>query len=214
MTAAEKMETKQKIIETARILFSKHGFKGTSIRQIAEACDVNIAAINYHFGSKEALYWSIINDVYDWMDENALEITQRSKDVKDLARNLFRFMREHQHHATATMKTFLSDQAPPPESDHPYTEKLQCQMGPPGGAHIAQFLKKHYPEATPDGLEWMVMCLFSSIFHFAVMTCSAQYDLKKENMPIEKVEKNLVRQAEALAIHMSNKKFWDSANNL
>jgi AcrR family transcriptional regulator len=209
MTAAEKPETKQKIIQVARQLFSQHGFTGTSVRQIAEASDVNVAAINYHFGSKEALYWAIIADVYVWMDEATAQITAQSKDVQDLARNLFRFMREYKDYAMATMKTFLSDQAPPPEAGNSDTEKLRSYMGPPGGEHIAQFLKQQFPEATDEGLEWMVMCLFSSIFHFAVITCSMQYDtLKKDKMPVEKIEANILKMAEALSLHMSNKKFW------
>ncbi len=209
MTAAEKKETKQKIIETARILFSKHGFKGTSVRQIADECEVNVAAINYHFGSKEALYWSIIDDVYVWMNNSVLKLIENSKDEKQFARNLFRFMREHRDYATATMKTFLSDQAPPPESDNPHVQNMQCELGPPGAVHVGAFLKKLYPEATDEGLEWMVMCLFSSVFHFAVMTCSVHYDaLKKQSMPVDKIESHLVRQAEALANHMANKANW------
>jgi AcrR family transcriptional regulator len=37
-------------------LFAEHGLEGTSVRAIAEKAGANIAAINYHFGSKENLY--------------------------------------------------------------------------------------------------------------------------------------------------------------
>jgi len=43
------------IIETAEKLFADKGFSGTSVRDIAEDADVNLAMISYYFGSKEKL---------------------------------------------------------------------------------------------------------------------------------------------------------------
>lgn len=48
------------IIWAAGELFAQHGLEGTSIRPIAQKADVNIAAINYHFGSKENLYTEVL----------------------------------------------------------------------------------------------------------------------------------------------------------
>ena len=44
-----------KIIVTAEELFAENGFSGTSVRDIAEKADVNVAMISYYFGSKEKL---------------------------------------------------------------------------------------------------------------------------------------------------------------
>jgi AcrR family transcriptional regulator len=44
-----------KIITTAEELFAENGFSGTSVRDIAEKADVNVAMISYYFGSKEKL---------------------------------------------------------------------------------------------------------------------------------------------------------------
>jgi AcrR family transcriptional regulator len=43
------------IIEVAEQLFAKRGFAGTSVRDIAQAADVNVSMISYYFGSKEKL---------------------------------------------------------------------------------------------------------------------------------------------------------------
>jgi len=45
-----------RILEAARNLFADRGFQGTSIREIAQGADVNIAMVHYYFGSKELLY--------------------------------------------------------------------------------------------------------------------------------------------------------------
>ena len=43
------------IMDTAAKLFAAKGFNGTSVRDIAEAAEVNLAMISYYFGSKEKL---------------------------------------------------------------------------------------------------------------------------------------------------------------
>jgi AcrR family transcriptional regulator len=45
-----------RILDAAEKLFGEHGFAGTSLRQITTRAKVNLAAVNYHFGSKEELY--------------------------------------------------------------------------------------------------------------------------------------------------------------
>jgi len=47
---------KDRLLDVAEGLFCGHGFKGTSIRDIAAAAGCNIASVNYYFGSKEKLY--------------------------------------------------------------------------------------------------------------------------------------------------------------
>ena len=47
--------TKQKILDTSERLFAQKGFAATSMRQIISKAGVNLAAIHYHFGSKEDL---------------------------------------------------------------------------------------------------------------------------------------------------------------
>jgi AcrR family transcriptional regulator len=48
-------DTKQKILDTAERLFAEQGYDATSLRQIIAKAGVNLAAVHYHFGSKEEL---------------------------------------------------------------------------------------------------------------------------------------------------------------
>ncbi len=54
-------EIKRKLIENTKILIQKNAT--VTIKDIAEASYVNIAAVNYHFGSKEQLLTVVINEV-------------------------------------------------------------------------------------------------------------------------------------------------------
>ena len=47
-------------METATDLFAGKGYEGTSIRDIAEKASVNLAMVNYYFGSKEKLFENIV----------------------------------------------------------------------------------------------------------------------------------------------------------
>jgi AcrR family transcriptional regulator len=52
--------TRQKIIKAASRAFALNGYEGASIRTIVAEAEVNQAAINYHFGSKQGLYRAVL----------------------------------------------------------------------------------------------------------------------------------------------------------
>lgn len=64
MSRASRASTRERILENAGNIFGQNGFKATTIRMIAEAAEVNIAAINYHFRGKEGLYTEVIEDIF------------------------------------------------------------------------------------------------------------------------------------------------------
>src|ERR1700712_2485826 len=55
-------DKKTHIINHAIDLFAEKGFEGTSIRDLATRADVNVAMVNYYFGSKEKLFESIVEE--------------------------------------------------------------------------------------------------------------------------------------------------------
>ncbi len=52
--------TKERILSAAERLFAEHGFAETSLREVTSRADVNLAAVNYHFGSKS----NLVNEVF------------------------------------------------------------------------------------------------------------------------------------------------------
>ena len=55
------MSTKTKILDAAEQLFAEHGFNGTSLLEITSQDEVNLAAVNYHFGSKKELIKAVMS---------------------------------------------------------------------------------------------------------------------------------------------------------
>lgn len=54
-------DTATRILDAAEVLFVEFGFEATSLRMITQRAAVNLAAVNYHFGSKEVLYQGVVS---------------------------------------------------------------------------------------------------------------------------------------------------------
>lgn len=48
------------LLNAAKALFARHGFEGTSVRDIADKARVNVSAVSYYFDGKEKLYRAVI----------------------------------------------------------------------------------------------------------------------------------------------------------
>ncbi len=78
--------TKVRILDAAESLFMEHGFEATSLRQITALAEVNLAAVSYHFGSKEELFESVLTRRLDPMNRERIALLTRfeREDAPDL----------------------------------------------------------------------------------------------------------------------------------
>lgn len=74
MSNTTRFSTKERILGAAEELFAQQGFAGTSLRQVTSRAEVNIAAVNYHFGSKENLVNEVFRRRMDEMSAQRLEM--------------------------------------------------------------------------------------------------------------------------------------------
>ena len=77
---ANEKETKLQILDTAESLFSDHGFRDVSLRQITREARVNTAAVNYHFGSKEALITEVLTRVISPINRERLRLLEQAEE--------------------------------------------------------------------------------------------------------------------------------------
>ena len=82
LVTAPASDTKSRLLAVAERLFADHGFDGVSVRQLTTAAGVNLAAVNYHFGSKEGLLAAIFEQRCRPMNEERL---RRLADCADRA---------------------------------------------------------------------------------------------------------------------------------
>src|SRR5882762_8534622 len=81
-------DARARLIDAAMELFAEKGYEGASVRDLAAAAGVNVAAVSYHFGSKDALYHECLRaclapcaQMHERM-QFQLEIAQRKKTRK------------------------------------------------------------------------------------------------------------------------------------
>ena len=67
-------ETVERILDAAEQLFAEKGFAETSLRLITSKAGVNLAAVNYHFGSKESLMQEVFRRRLDWLNEERMRV--------------------------------------------------------------------------------------------------------------------------------------------
>ena len=64
--------TRQRILDTAERLFADQGFHATTLRRITREAGVNLAAVNYHHGSKDALILAVFQRRLDELNSDRL----------------------------------------------------------------------------------------------------------------------------------------------
>jgi AcrR family transcriptional regulator len=67
-------DTRERILDVAERQFMAHGYEGTSMRMITSMAEVNLAAVNYHFGSKEGLLREVFHRRLTWLNSERLAV--------------------------------------------------------------------------------------------------------------------------------------------
>jgi AcrR family transcriptional regulator len=77
-------ETRQQILEVARELFLSKGYKGVSMKEVAEELQVTSAALYYHFpGGKQDLFFNIIQKMLEDWTQGAILATAQSQGLQE-----------------------------------------------------------------------------------------------------------------------------------
>ncbi len=68
------LSTREKILQTAEALLSEQGIASTSLREITRHAEVNLAAVNYHFGNKQQLVFEVFQCRLDALNNERLQL--------------------------------------------------------------------------------------------------------------------------------------------
>ncbi|MFL6201097.1 MAG: TetR/AcrR family transcriptional regulator [Thermoanaerobaculia bacterium] len=69
----EHVDTRESLLDAAENLFSEHGIQAASLRQITQHAGANLAAVNYHFGSKDGLVRAVFSRRLKPMNDERLQ---------------------------------------------------------------------------------------------------------------------------------------------
>lgn len=112
-------DSRDRILRAAVILFARQGYGNTGLRELAAAADVNLAMINYFFGSKKAL----LKEILDIFFSGYLDVAKTEMAGDDaLPVKLDRFIHSAISYFTANREYLLVTIAELPHDDPEITE--------------------------------------------------------------------------------------------
>ena len=170
-------DTKTRILDAAEQNFAEHGFKAASLRTIIADAGVNLAAVHYHFGSKEALIEAVFARRIQPLNRERLELLDELErgvrgEKLPLERVIQAFLtpalhlaRDPQKGGPVAMRLFGRTIAEPSEE---LQGLLKTQF-----AHVFQRFIKAFQRALPnipqDVLCWRMHFLIGSMAHLLCM---------------------------------------------
>ncbi|HHU26461.1 MAG TPA: TetR/AcrR family transcriptional regulator [Bacteroidales bacterium] len=75
---------KERILDSAKGLFTEKGYAGTSVRDIAAAANANVAHVKYYFGSKAKLFEIIFDEAFDILIERVSGIVDSNLPFEEM----------------------------------------------------------------------------------------------------------------------------------
>jgi len=160
--------TRRRLLEATRALMAEHGEDGLTLRAITDAASANVAAVSYHFGSKEALCRATCEEAIDRMvDEQIKGLRQLGEDatLEEIAAAWARPVIGAMCGPPCDRQAFLRIVGrvivdPPPEM----REWVAATIAR-GEAELLPPLRHALPGVSDDELRFRVECA-ASVFHF------------------------------------------------
>ncbi len=167
--------TRQRITDTAAVLFAQHGYASTTTRQITEEAEVNIAAVNYHFGSKENLLIEVLDGIVGPLNDERLALLDELEEgeTPDVEAVLRAFL-------LPDVRTLLAlrdrDPALPRFVSRMYSEGSEFMAQVVGRQfavtrrRFVAALSRALPELSEDEVLWRLNCVVGIVIHLFAET--------------------------------------------
>jgi AcrR family transcriptional regulator len=99
--------TNKLLMDAALRVFTEKGFAGASTREIVEICGVTKPTLYYHFGSKDNLYRSILEEIFERFNREIARIAAEELPPRTKLLNVIRFYLDHYRESPREVKLIL-----------------------------------------------------------------------------------------------------------
>jgi AcrR family transcriptional regulator len=163
-------ETVERILDAAEHLFAEKGFAETSLRLITSKAGVNLAAVNYHFGSKKALIQAVfvrfLNPFVQSLEQELDRLRQTGDDedlrLEDLLEMLVRQVLAVKPRSGNDLSTFMRLLGLAFSQSQGHLRKYLAEIYGKVFQRYMALLVKAAPELPPSELFWRVHFMLGS----------------------------------------------------
>jgi AcrR family transcriptional regulator len=182
--------TKDRLLDAAEELFTRKSFEEVSVRELAAAAGVNLAAVNYHFQGKDNLYQQVILRRFTCqrdMTLSALECALAEADGRPSLESVIGAMVREYLQGTLGPESggsFLSIMAREMNGAQSHAnEALFREMVAPVFQAFSRALMAARPHLQQEDLNWIIASIVGQIHHF-VFRWKKKQSLEKDSMPL------------------------------
>jgi len=169
-------ETRTRILDAAEELFMQHGFEGTSMRHLTARAGVNLAAVNYHFGSKHALVEAVFRRRLDPMNAeriaalDQLENLSPENIIRAFIGPSLRLIEDGKSGGRNFIRLLGRTYTEPAKT----VRQLIGQMYAPAMERYKKALERALPQMPPDELVWRMHFMFGTLAYTLAATDTVQ----------------------------------------
>ncbi|TMG72836.1 MAG: TetR/AcrR family transcriptional regulator [Betaproteobacteria bacterium] len=173
-------ETRTRILDAAEELFMQHGFEATSMRLLTGKAGVNLAAVNYHFGSKDALIEALFRRRLDPMNAartaelEKLEATERSPSPEAIIRAFIAPGLRLLEDARGGGRNFVRLLGRTYTEPNKAVRQLIGQMYAPAMQRYKSALERALPQMPREELVWRMHFMFGTLAYTLAATDTVQ----------------------------------------
>jgi AcrR family transcriptional regulator len=166
-------ETKQRILAAALKVFAEQGYNAATLREITTAADVNIAAVNYHFGSKQALMRAVFGHLARPVNELRLKLLDEYEEqargkplsLEQIFDALFRpivfLSRERKSGGFALVRLIIQVRALP----QPFMNSVLSEQFDPVASRIVDAMSRALPHLNREEVFWRYDFALGAMLH-------------------------------------------------
>jgi AcrR family transcriptional regulator len=173
-------ETRTRILDAAEELFMQHGFEGTSMRLLTAKAGVNLAAVNYHFGSKDALVEAVFRRRLDPMtaariaELDKLEAAERTPSPEAIIRGFITPGLRLLEDAKGGGRNFARLLGRTYSEPNKAVRQLIGQMYAPAMQRYKSALERALPQMPREELVWRLHFMFGTLAYTLAATDTVQ----------------------------------------
>lgn len=167
-------DTKERILDAAEELFARDGFHGTSLRAITAFAEVNLASVNYHFGSKDALIEAVLERRLTPLNaerlqrlEQVREQAEKAGTRPDLRETLAAFVEPTMHFrdSCSGAENFVVLVGRALHEPDAGLRNTFVQLMRPVFFYLFETLRRSLPAQSPDTLFWRLQFALGALGH-------------------------------------------------